>query len=266
MSATGISEFTFGYAFLYEQTQRNWAGLRAAPILPSLIQEANLGWDAHLPTQAADFYYQFKLSDYLERPYAKYLKDGTYTTPYYRASLHRRENNRQHARLRAHCKSHPLTYYVAPEFSTATDFQAAFFARNVTENSRLIPLTECDDITDGEQHYLTYVPGSTKWTQHSEPRSHDRSYSGRDLEMLYRQTHDRWQPVDLSFAQRLFEETATVVEGELSKEQRVDVPLARALHATPEPTRAGYLLQTADLLSMYCGVTLVLVGSSPSVK
>src|SRR5262249_57938047 len=69
MGATGISEFTFGYAFLYEQTQRNWTNLKAVPILPSLQQEANLGWDAHLPTQAADFYYQFKLSDYLERPY-----------------------------------------------------------------------------------------------------------------------------------------------------------------------------------------------------
>jgi len=266
VGATGISEFTFGYAFLYEQTQRNWTDLKAVPILPSLQQEANLGWDAHLPTHAADFYYQFKLSDYLERPYAKYLKDGTYTTPYYRVSLHRRDNNRQHSRLRANCKSHPDTYYVAPEFSTSTEFQAAFFARSVTENSRLIPLVECDDITDGEQHYLTYVPGSTTWTQHSDPRSHDRSYSGRDLEMLYRETHDRWQLVDLTFAQRLFQDTASVVDRQLSEERRIDTPLARALDTTPESTRAGYLLRTADLLSMYCGVTLVLVGSSPGVK
>lgn len=38
MVALGISEFTFGYAFLYEQTQRNWQELRAVPILPKKRQ------------------------------------------------------------------------------------------------------------------------------------------------------------------------------------------------------------------------------------
>jgi hypothetical protein len=36
MAVTGVSEFTFGFAFLFEQTTQNWANLRAAPILPSL--------------------------------------------------------------------------------------------------------------------------------------------------------------------------------------------------------------------------------------
>jgi hypothetical protein len=36
MVEIGISEFTFGYAFLYEQTQANWGNLKAAPVLPSL--------------------------------------------------------------------------------------------------------------------------------------------------------------------------------------------------------------------------------------
>jgi len=43
MAEIGISEFTFGYAFLYEQSQANWGGLTAAPILPSLQQEELLG-------------------------------------------------------------------------------------------------------------------------------------------------------------------------------------------------------------------------------
>jgi hypothetical protein len=49
MALTGISEFTFGFAFLSEQANRNWP-LKAVPILPSLQQEADEGWDAKLPT------------------------------------------------------------------------------------------------------------------------------------------------------------------------------------------------------------------------
>ena len=46
MVAIGISEFTFGFAFLYESTMANWNDLVAAPVLPSLQQEQNEGWDA----------------------------------------------------------------------------------------------------------------------------------------------------------------------------------------------------------------------------
>jgi len=264
MAETGISEFTFGYAFLYEQTQRNWAGLKAVPILPSLKQEQDLGWDAHLPTQAADFYYQFKLSAFLERRNSKYIKDGVYNTPYYRVSLYRRDNNLQHSRLRVHCQTHPNTYYVAPEFSTSTDFQAAFFARNVTENSRLIPVTACDDIDDAEQHYLTYIPGSTEWRQHSKAKPPRHSRSGKQLEALYRETQPRWRAVDDTFARDIFESIATSVDRELTHERRVDAPLTRALRPPQDATRGAYLMHTADLLSMYCGATLVLVGTVPN--
>ena len=58
MAEIGISEFTFGYAFLYEQTRANWGGLTAAPVLPSLQQEEEQGWYAHLPLEGTDFYYQ----------------------------------------------------------------------------------------------------------------------------------------------------------------------------------------------------------------
>jgi hypothetical protein len=84
MVEIGISEFTFGYAFSYEQTQANWVDLKAAPVLPSLQQEELEGWDARLPLTATDFYYQFKLSDYLQRGNAKYILDMTYNGPYYR--------------------------------------------------------------------------------------------------------------------------------------------------------------------------------------
>jgi hypothetical protein len=110
MAEIGISEFTFGYGFLYEQTQGNWGNLTAAPILPSLQQEEQQGWDARLPLTGTDFYYQFKLSEYLWRGNAKYRigpnkppEDCIYADAYYRFWLHKRNNNQQHRRLREHC-------------------------------------------------------------------------------------------------------------------------------------------------------------------
>jgi hypothetical protein len=88
MAEIGISEFTFGYAFLFEQTQANWGNLRAAPVLPSLQQEEQEGWDARLPLNGVDFYYQFKLSEYLWRGNATYIRNGMYNNPYYRIWLH----------------------------------------------------------------------------------------------------------------------------------------------------------------------------------
>src|SRR5690348_14326364 len=118
MAITRISEFTFGFAFLFEQTERTWADLIAAPVLPNLKQEEEEGWDAKLPLNGVEYFYQFKLSDYLKASHAKYRKDGPdkrYDAPYFRIALHRHKSNQQHQRLRTLCKTHPHTYYVAPE-------------------------------------------------------------------------------------------------------------------------------------------------------
>src|SRR6266852_4354908 len=163
MAEIGISEFAFGYAFLYEQTQANWGNLRAAPVLPSLQREELEGWDARLPLNGTDFYYQFKLSDYLSRGNATYIRDATYNSPYYRFWLHRRNDNQQHRRLRQHCVANPNTYYAAPQFNSIEEFNTRFLARQITANCRIIPLTLCDDITDGEHHCITFQGGDPEW-------------------------------------------------------------------------------------------------------
>lgn len=135
MALTGISEFTFGFAFLHEQTNRHWAGLTAVPILQ---QEAGEGWDARLPIDGVPNYYQFKLSDYLFRPNAKYIADGTYNAPYYRFSLHRRNRNERHRRLRELSACEPDTFYVAPEINDIDVFNKAFIDSQIFEESRII--------------------------------------------------------------------------------------------------------------------------------
>lgn len=263
MAEIGISEFTFGYAFLFEQTQTNWGDITAAPVLPSLQQEAQAGWDARLPLDGTDFYYQSKLSDYLSRGNATYIRDRTYSGPYYRIWFHRRNNNQQHRRLREHCAANPNTYYVAPQFNSIEEFNARFLARQITANCRIIPLTLCDDITDGEQHFITFQGGNPAWIFHSEPRRREKSYTGEELGALYRESSHEWHKIDLGFAERLLDKTRETARRVIFEEEPERAHLIRPLldEARVSHERRDLLLRTADILSATLGVTLVLVGS-----
>lgn len=262
MGLTGISEFTFGFAFLYEQTRHHWAGLRAVPILPSLQAEADLGWDAHLPAAAVDFYYQFKLSDYLFAAHARFRKDGTYAGPYYRIGLHKRNGNQQHRRLYRHARRHPETYYVAPELSDVRLFQDAFLAQQIVRHSRLIPLNRCRDVGDSDQHYLTYVHGDAGFRQHSEATRQEGSRSGSELEAIYRESEGRQRVVDRSFAADLLESTRSAIIEEAEDDEDLDM-FDRALLDRGVQGRdvAGTIERTAELVSVYYGATMVLVGA-----
>ena len=263
----GLSEFSFGYAFLYEQTRANWGALRAAPVLPSLQEEADFGWDARLPLRGVDFYYQFKLTDWLYRSNAKFIQDGTYTTGYYRIALHRAERNRQHQRLRALSQTSGNTFYAAPELRSLAQFNTAFLAGDVMQNSRLIPVALCQDINDADQHYITFQPNLPEWTEHSDPIRHDHSTSGEELRGSYENTRPHWRAIDLTFAEdvlaRLKQAALMTIGEEIRAPRRKEESKAQLdrLTAVPaERTRGHLLAQAAQVASTYFGTTLVVVG------
>lgn len=263
MASIGISEFTYGFAFLYEQTHANWENLRATPILPSLQQEQEQGWDAHLPTTATDFYYQFKLTDYLSRSNALFIADGTYATPYYRIALHRKDNSRQHQRLRDHTHANPHTYYVAPEFNSVDDFHAAFLGQQLTGQSRIIPVSDCDDIDDGDQHYITFQSNEVGWIQHSAMKRHAHSFHGREIAKLYSESHNEWREVNKAFAKELFDKTIEISRTVFQREEPKAMEAALPLFDF-NPNRAEQrevLIKTSQILSVVLGVTLVLIGT-----
>jgi hypothetical protein len=263
MVAVGISEFTFGYAFLFEQTQRDWANLRAAPVLPSLKQEEEEGWDARLPLVGTDYYYQFKLSDYLFRPHARYIKDGTYTEPYHRISLHRRENNKQHQRLKALASTNPNTFYVAPEFSGLDVFNQYFLSRQISERTRLIPVNRCQAHEDGDQHYITFQTGNKNWKEHSKTVNHQESVLGKEIESEYAQSREAWKTVNQDFAEEIFVDKVATIRRSLEHERYRDTSVANLLDIAPnERTTVGYLRRSAELLSVFFGVVLIVVGEA----
>jgi len=263
MVAIGISEFTFGYAFLHEQTINHQHNLRAAPILPSLQEEYNEGWDARLPLVGMDYYYQFKLSDHLLRPNATFIRDGTYQNPYYRIALHRHQGNRQHGRLKDLSGTNPNTFYVAPEFNTLDEFNAAFLNNQILTQSRLIPLTECEEITDGEQHYITYQPGQEDWILHSDKKMHKKSLFGKYIFTVYEESRPQWKPLDEKFAIDLFNNTSKTVFTVIDAEDHTpDKKRMKLLEFDPQQaTKSQNLLHTSQVLSIFFGATLVLVGT-----
>lgn len=278
MVAIGISEFTYGFAFLHEQVNLNRGGLIAAPILPSLQVETEQGWDARIPRRGIDVYYQFKLSEYLSRGNAKYIADGTYTAPYYRLAFLAKYNNKQHRRLMEHAQNHPETYYVAPEFHDLSNFNSFFLSSQISQNSRLIPLNNCANVSpnDGTQHYITFQSGSPSWIQHSDPKKCEISYSGSDISSHFMDRRNDFSTINvesLGYSFDILQKEVRLILGkekDFAREVRkspyerakeLEVPIDFTLLEHPvEKTRVQYLRKTADLLSVFYGVCLVIVG------
>ena len=136
-------------------------------------------------------------------------------------------------------------------------------AEQITARSRIIPLGDCDDVFDGDQHYITFQTGSPDWIQHSPQKRHHRSYTGKQLPVLYRESRHEWKRVDRSFAIGLFHKAATFVTEVVRREEPAQREMIRLLEFEPEQAeQREVLLATADLLAVTLGVTLVLVGSA----
>ena len=44
----------------------------------------------------------------------------------------------------------------------------------------MIPVADCQDFNDSEQHYITFQQGHQKWNDHSERIEHETSFTGKD--------------------------------------------------------------------------------------
>jgi hypothetical protein len=215
MADLGISEFTFGYAFLFEQNNQNWWQLKSFPVFPNLRQEKKWGYDVKLPLKkGTTFYYQFKLSEYMQRNYSKFIRDGTYSGPYYRIKLHKHNSNLQHRTLCNLAQKEPYVYYVAPECSENRIFSKAYLDGNVTEYSRLIPLKNCSNYSpyDQDQHYITYEKGNTAFRQHSDTSEEKESIMGKTLLTHFKKSQKDWKEINIEYAQKILDNVSTILE------------------------------------------------------
>jgi hypothetical protein len=161
----------------------------------------------------------------------------------------------------------PETYYVAPELDDVDLFNEAFVRSEIFDNSRLIPLNQCRDYHDGDQHYITYQSGNPNWTEHSKPIKHEWSYSGKNISELFASQKARMTTVNDQFAQDLFRrqtESTTKAIG-FDRKYLPDRDLRR-LDEPQEKTRVGYLRAAADQAMTFFGATLVIVGEPEEIQ
>ena len=265
----GLSEFAFGFAFLYEQTRLHWADLVAAPILPSLVQEHELAYDARLPLRGIDYYYQFKLSDYMKGGRAKHY--SVHKEPFFQFALHHADHNRQHRRLRALAVPNRHVYYVAPEFGTYAELSNHLLAGNVSAGSRLIPLRECPDlrVDDDDRHSISFVRGNPRWSFHSDPKFSDVSYAGEAIVAMYKDSKNEWEEVDRSFALKRYESAVSAAMSHLADEgdsEIKEVLQQQIREWDGTESREHVLLELQRLLAGFFGVTMLVVGEGREGK
>ena len=262
MVASGISEFTFGFAFLREQVNNNSQDMVAAAILPTLRQEADEGWDACLPLRGGEVYYQFKVAEHIVRRNGRFRQDGTHAGPYYQASLHRKHQNAQHNLLWQLSVVKPDTFYVVSEITDVDTFNAAFLHCTVAHCTRLLPLDECIPITDGEQHHITFESRNPAWWLHSLRHKNEHSTRGSDTVRLFSERRKLWKVINREYVVDLYrgiQNAASVALEKVMSKSRGRRVLDDLPPLLSHSTRS-ILEGTAFLLSAVFGVTLVIVG------
>ena len=157
-----FSEFSYGFAYT-DALIRRIGGISAAPVFPSLRDEATKGWDVRLNYPGYPVFLQFKLSDRLERTYAKYWP--YYRRPYFRVDITPLTRSRQHNLLKKLADSGVgRVSYEAPLFYQTREFDDAYTSDNIIDRSISIPVSKLEYLTDNEVHHITFIgPSNPSW-------------------------------------------------------------------------------------------------------
>lgn len=165
-----FSEFTYGFLLCSEilNKKRRRQIISSAPRLPSLLEEAKIGYDVEIPRRGLPLFLQFKLAQYL-KPNSRARCSSSYNQEFFRITLYKRTKSRQHNLLCELAQKSPHVYYTAPAFYLERDFNRFFINENIINNSVFIPLRRLEEIKDDDEHFITYVKSKLmgfKW--HSE--------------------------------------------------------------------------------------------------
>ena len=119
-----------------------------------------MGYDVRLGYRGLPIYLQFKLSDWLSRGRAKYLR--YYRRPYYRIPIASRRRSNQHNLLKDLADAgEEHIYYVAPLFHRLEEFNDAYVANQMTQRSNWFPLHGLPRLVDDEEHDVTFNDSSS---------------------------------------------------------------------------------------------------------
>jgi hypothetical protein len=157
-----ISEFSYGYALTDELIHWHGTPLTAAPVFPSLYQEGQPGggYDVMLQRPGLPLFLQFKLADCMVRNSAQEVKDGIFSTPYYRMHIRPARHSQQHEMLLDLENAGNDVSYAAPAFHTPDELNDAYLLHQVRNRSLWIRPSVIGPLPDDGFHYVAFqVPG-----------------------------------------------------------------------------------------------------------
>lgn len=143
-----LSEFSYGYGVTREvEALLAATGIRTVPFLPSLLQEAEIGFDVGFSGRGVPLLLQFKLGQSLTRFVRSDVTQPppVLDRPFYRFSLNTAEPDGQYETLLRAEMDGAEVYYVAPRFVDWSDYLSAYELGQVLDRSVMVTPREIRD-------------------------------------------------------------------------------------------------------------------------
>jgi hypothetical protein len=162
---TGISEFSYGFAFTNNFLSSYGPTLKA-PHFPSLIDEAKLGYDVRLDWPGEVLIFQFKVPVFLG---SKAKQHSLFGQSYFRYSLH--QLGKQHNVLFGVANEiKDCVFYASPDLVNVQEFHSEYTNENITNRSVFIDPLDIGRIADAKPHTISYSKNCSHAYFCSEPR------------------------------------------------------------------------------------------------
>jgi hypothetical protein len=202
-----FSEFSYGYAVIREAESVLLQIYRSsgAPVLPSLVAEEQLGYDAKLPFVECALFFQFKRVQFISRRHPKSPTWPHIGSPHYRFAVD--TDGHQHRallHLEAHLRSGAEAgevYYSAPMFHENHEFDTYYSNGEVLRRSSLVVPSDLG-ASAGLHHLVTDESGQILVMSSPHPPRRRASWERltAEAEMRARSAADRPRQARMSLA------------------------------------------------------------------
>jgi hypothetical protein len=248
-----FSEFSYGYAAIREAEAELAAIYRAAgaPVLPSLVAEESLGWDAKLRFVEYALFLQFKRIEYVSRAHPASPTWWAAGGPHFRFSID--TDGHQHRALSVLQNNLALgpdpghVYYAAPAFHRQDEFDQAYTHGEVLQRSHILEPSEFG-LWTGKHHFVANPQGALQIL--SEPRIPERVMPWEPMTNRVRsraaEARDRTRQRGLTLGQLEEAMSDSVSQLGRSLPHSVDAPLARRLQRSAAIIGCGLILFLVD--------------------
>jgi hypothetical protein len=248
-----FSEFSYGYAAIREAEAELASIYKAAgaPVLPSLLAEEKLGWDAKLQFVEYALFLQFKRIEYVSRSHPASPTWPAVGAPHYRFAIDT-DGHQQRALLNLEFSLAGGTdpghvYYAAPAFHSQHDFDDAYSYGQVLERSHILPPSEFG-LGSGKHYFVSDLNGGVQIL--SEPRRPERVLEWQSMTAQVRdraamsRDRSREREMTLGDLEGLLDTSVRQLERDVSRP--MDAPIGRRLQRGAAILGCGLILLVID--------------------